>query len=151
MSTLTASSPPCSLNEVLEYADDMEIDIPKVWDYLGEILAPALSQPPLPLHILANVPPPLIKVGKAADLVAKTLLQVRCQQSEAAALFLWTQSQLEWTSLGVKSEDIEEFVSRQVCGCEEGVGVRGKDVGKGKGRAGGGVEGSVRCGGECEV
>ena len=59
-------------------------------------------------------------MGKAADLVAKTLLQVRVQQSEAAALSLWTQSQLEWTSLGVKSEDVEEFVSRQVSGCDEG-------------------------------
>jgi len=114
--------PPCSLNEVLEYAEDMEIDIPKVWDYLGEILAPALSKPPLPFHTLAHVPPPLVKVGKAAELAAKTLLRVKSQQSEAAALSLWTQSQLEWTSLGVKSEDIEEFVSRQVCGCEEGVG-----------------------------
>ena len=99
----------------------MEIDIPKIWDYLGEILAPALSQPPLPLHTLAHVPPPLVKVGKAAELAAKTLLQVKSQQSEAAALSLWTQSQLEWTSLGVKSEDIEEFVSQQVCGCEKGV------------------------------
>jgi len=43
----------------------MEIDIPKIWDYLGEILAPALSQPPLPLHTLTHVPPPLVKVWTA--------------------------------------------------------------------------------------
>ena len=113
MRTSSASSP-CRLNEVLEYAEDTEIDIPRVWDYLGEILSPALSQPPLLLRILAHVPPPLVKVGKAADLVAKTLLQVMVWQSEAAALSLWSQSQLEWTSLGVKSEDVEEFVSKQV-------------------------------------
>ena len=29
-------------------------------------------------------------MGKAADLVAKILLQVRCQQSEAAAVSLWS-------------------------------------------------------------
>ena len=108
------SSTPCSLNEVLEYAEDMEIDIPKIWDYLGEILAAAFFQPPLPFHVLMNVYPPLVKAGKAAELAAKVLLQVKLQQSEAAALSLWTQSQLEWTSLGVKSEDVEEFVSRQV-------------------------------------
>ena len=86
-----------------------------MWDYLAEILAPALSQPPLHFHTLAHVYPPLVNVGKAADLAAKILLQVKSQQSEAAALSLWNQSQLEWTSLGVKSENVEEFLSRQVC------------------------------------
>ena len=116
------SSAPCSLNEVLEYAEDMEIDIPKIWDYLGEILAAAFFQPPLPFHVLTSVYPPLVKAGKAAELAARVLLQVKLQQSEAAALSLWTQSQLEWTSLGVKSEDVEEFISRQV-GTHVGEGV----------------------------
>ena len=111
---LTFSSP-YSLNEVLEYAEDMELDIPKIWDYLGEILAPALSQPPLHLNTIAHIYPPLVKVGKAAGLAAKVLLQVKLQQSEETALSLWRQSQLEWTSLGVKSENVEEFPSRQVC------------------------------------
>ena len=95
----------------------MELDIPKIWDYLGEILAAALFQPPLPFHTLTKVCPPLVEAGKAAELAAKVLLQVKLQQSEAAALALWTQSQLEWASLGVKSEDVEEFVSRQVGMC----------------------------------
>lgn len=103
-----------SLNEVLEYAEDMELDIPKIWDYLGEILAAALFQPSLPFHTLTKVYPPLVEAGKAAELAAKALLQVKLQQSEAAALALWSQSQLEWTSLGVKSEDVEEFLSGQV-------------------------------------
>ena len=95
----------------------MELDIPKIWDYLGEILAAALFQPPLPFHTLTKVCSPLVEAGKAAELAAKVLLQVKLQQSEAAALALWTQSQLEWASLGVKSEDVEEFVSRQVGMC----------------------------------
>ena len=108
------SSSPYSLNEVLEYADDLELDIPKIWDFLAEILTPALSQPPLHFHTLTHIYPPLVNVGKAADLVAKVLWQVKLQQSETAALSLWSQSQLEWTSLGVKSEDVEEFLSGQV-------------------------------------
>ena len=109
------SSFPYSLNEVLEYAEDMELDIPKIWDFLAEILALALSQPPLHFHTLIHIYPPLVNVGKAADLVAKVLWQVKLQQSETAALSMWSQSQLEWTSLGVKSEDVEEFLSGQVC------------------------------------
>ena len=108
------SSSPYSLNEVLEYAEDLELDIPKIWDYLAETLTPALSQPPLHFHTLTHIYPPLLNVGKAADLVAKVLRQVKLQQSETAALSLWSQSQLEWTSLGVKSEDVEEFLSGQV-------------------------------------
>ena len=74
------SSFPYSLNEVLEYAEDMELDIPKIWDFLAEILALALSQPPLHFHTLIHIYPPLVNVGKAADLVAKVLRQVTLQQ-----------------------------------------------------------------------
>jgi hypothetical protein len=28
------------MNSVLEYAEDIIIDIPKFWDYIGEIIAP---------------------------------------------------------------------------------------------------------------
>ena len=80
----------------------MEVDILKIWDYLAEILAPALSQPPLHFHTLAHVYPPLVKVGKAANLAAKVLRQVKLQQSEAAALSMWSQSQLA-TSVHIRA------------------------------------------------
>lgn len=32
-----------SLQEVLEVVDDLEVDIPKIWDFIAEIVAPALS------------------------------------------------------------------------------------------------------------
>ena len=49
-----------SLNEVLEFAEDTAINIPKIWDYLGEILSSIVSQSTLPLSILSSVYPPLV-------------------------------------------------------------------------------------------
>ena len=103
---------PRRLNEVLELAEDFEIDIPRVWDYLGEILAPAVSQSTLPLSCLQNVPPALVESGKAAVLAANVLLQCKTLQSEVDVISLWSDSQLQWTDLGVK--DVEEFLRKQV-------------------------------------
>ena len=40
------------LNDVLEVAEDIAIDIPKIWDYLGEVLAPVLARKHISLLIL---------------------------------------------------------------------------------------------------
>ena len=34
---------------MLDFAGDLVIDIPKLWDFLGEIVAPALSSKALPM------------------------------------------------------------------------------------------------------
>ena len=49
-----------SLNDVLECAEDYAIDIPKIWDYLGELLAPIVTQSTLNLSLLQNVPLSLV-------------------------------------------------------------------------------------------
>ena len=49
-----------SLNEVLEFAEDIAIDIPKIWDYLGEILSPIISQSTLSLSFLGSIYPSLV-------------------------------------------------------------------------------------------
>lgn len=50
----------CRLNEVLEFADDLAMDIPKLWMYMGEILAPLFSSATLPLSVLCEVPKPMV-------------------------------------------------------------------------------------------
>ena len=49
-----------SLNEVLEFAEDIEIDVPKIWDYLGEILSPVVAHSVLPLSFLSSIFPTLV-------------------------------------------------------------------------------------------
>ena len=48
------------LNEVLESAEEYSIDIPKIWDYLGEVLAPVMAHSTLSLSLLGNVPSSLV-------------------------------------------------------------------------------------------
>ena len=48
------------MNEVLEFAEDIAIDIPKIWDYLSEILSSVVSKSTLPLSILSSIHPPLV-------------------------------------------------------------------------------------------
>ena len=51
----------CRLNDVLEMAEDFAIDIPKIWDYLGEVLAPVFARKHISLLILKKPPTSLVK------------------------------------------------------------------------------------------
>ena len=105
----------CRLNDVLEYAEDIEIDIPKIWDYLGEILASALiPQGVISLRILSGVPQGLVTNAKAAKLVAKTFHSIQSMHSVAEVSKVWAESQLEWSALGVNAGEEAEFLSGQV-------------------------------------
>ena len=61
------SLPTRSLNEVLEFAEDTAIDVPKIWDYLGEILAPIVSQSTLSLSFLGSTFPSLVRTLKKRE------------------------------------------------------------------------------------
>ncbi len=90
-----------------------------VWEYIGEVLAPSVLHRSLPLASLQEVPSPLTQSGKAAVLVAKTLVQ--CQTLEGstdAVAKLWAESDFKWSTLGVKLEEVEDFLVRQVCTCD---------------------------------
>ena len=63
----------CSLNELLEYAEDYECDVPKFWDYLAELLAPSVAHKGFPLVILKQAHEGPLESGKIGKLVAKTL------------------------------------------------------------------------------
>lgn len=45
---------------MLECAEEDAIDIPKIWDYLGELLAPVVTQSTLNLSLLESVPASLV-------------------------------------------------------------------------------------------
>ena len=60
------------LNEVLEFAEDMEIDIPKIWAYLGELIGPMVEDGSVPMSFLKDACKPLYG-GKAGVLVAAIL------------------------------------------------------------------------------
>ena len=61
------------LNELLEFAEDLECDLPKFWDYVAEVLAPPVVGGGLPLADLKQGHDQVLQSGKMGKLVAKTL------------------------------------------------------------------------------
>ena len=45
---------------MLEFAEDIAIDIPMIWDYLGELLSPIVAHSTLSLSLLSSVVPSLV-------------------------------------------------------------------------------------------
>ena len=68
----------CSLMEILEYAEDIEIDIPRFWDNMAQLLTHPVSDPSLiPLSLVTSlIPAPLVKKGKVGVLVTKVGLHL---------------------------------------------------------------------------
>ena len=64
------------LNSVLEFADDLSIDIPNVFDYFGQLIAPMFTHAAVPLVQLDCLCSPLLSIGKAGTLAACILKEV---------------------------------------------------------------------------
>ena len=61
------------LGAVLELADDLAIDIPNVWQYFGELIAPMFTTASVPLVELESICSPLLAFSKAGELAAEVL------------------------------------------------------------------------------
>ena len=63
-----------SLNEVLEFADDMAIDIPLIWKYLGELMGSMIQDKEQSIDYLGKaLEGPVKEAGKAGVLLAEIL------------------------------------------------------------------------------
>ena len=64
----------CRLKDVLGTVEDMEIDIPKVWQYLAETISPmVVNDPALQLRFLQNVFEPLKQNPQIGEVIAYIL------------------------------------------------------------------------------
>ena len=59
--------------EVLEVAEDIEIDVPKIWQYLAEVVVPVIEDGTISLDILTKAPASIMESGKGALLLAEVL------------------------------------------------------------------------------
>lgn len=59
--------------EVLEVAEDIEIDVPKIWQYLAEVVVPVIEDGTISLDILTKAPTSIMESGKGALLLAEVL------------------------------------------------------------------------------
>uniref|UniRef100_A0A8C0FT46 Eukaryotic translation initiation factor 4 gamma 1 n=1 Tax=Bubo bubo TaxID=30461 RepID=A0A8C0FT46_BUBBB len=62
------------LREILEIAEDMEIDIPHIWLYLAELITPILQEEGIPMEeLFREITKPLVPIGKATTLLVEVL------------------------------------------------------------------------------
>ena len=58
---------------MLEVAEDIEIDVPKIWLYLAEIVVPVIEDGAVSLDVLTKAPTSIMESGKGAQLLAEVL------------------------------------------------------------------------------
>ncbi|KAL3861767.1 hypothetical protein ACJMK2_007788 [Sinanodonta woodiana] len=103
---------PCRLNEILMFAEDMEIDIPKIWEYLGQLIGPMVQDGSVPLSFLKQVCEPLKANGKSGILVAEILHDASHREGHKKIGKLWAESRLHWSDFVPKNQ-IDQFLSEK--------------------------------------
>ncbi|XP_052470163.1 eukaryotic translation initiation factor 4 gamma 1 isoform X10 [Carassius gibelio] len=102
------------LQEILEMADDMAIDIPHIWLYMAEIITPMLQEGGIPMgQLFREVSKPLMPMGKAAILLVE-MLNILCKGlSHKKAGAMWLEAGLSWIDFLPEEEDVNKFVTEQ--------------------------------------
>ncbi|KAG5837009.1 hypothetical protein ANANG_G00234690 [Anguilla anguilla] len=100
------------LQEILEVAEDMAIDIPHIWLYLAEIISPMLHEGGIPMgELFKEVSKPLVPLGKAGVLLAEILTLLCKGMSHKKAGVLWREAGLSWKDFLPEDEDVNKFVT----------------------------------------
>ncbi|XP_051555332.1 eukaryotic translation initiation factor 4 gamma 1-like isoform X4 [Myxocyprinus asiaticus] len=102
------------LQEILEIADDMAIDIPHIWHYLAEIITPMLQEGGIPMgQLFREVSKPLLPIEKAAVLLVE-ILNILCKGiSHKKAGAMWLEAGLSWKDFLPEDEDVNKFVTEK--------------------------------------
>ncbi|XP_031823954.1 eukaryotic translation initiation factor 4 gamma 1 isoform X7 [Sarcophilus harrisii] len=102
------------LHEILEVAEDMEIDIPHVWLYLAELVTPILREGGVPMgEFFREISKPLKPLGKASPLLLEILGLLCKSVGHKKVGVLWREAGLSWKEFLREDQDINSFVTEQ--------------------------------------
>ncbi|NWX37059.1 IF4G1 factor, partial [Notiomystis cincta] len=102
------------LREILEIAEDMEIDIPHIWLYLAELITPILQDEGIPMEeLFREITKPLVPIGKATTLLVEVLGLLCKGMSQKTAGKLWRDGGLSWKEFLPEDQDVNKFVTEQ--------------------------------------
>lgn len=102
------------LQEILEMADDMAIDIPHIWLYLAELITPVLHEGGIPMgELFREVAKPLIPLEKAGVLLVQILTLLCKEMSHKKAGAMWREAGLEWKDYLPEDVDVNKFVTEK--------------------------------------
>ncbi|NXG08733.1 IF4G1 factor, partial [Sakesphorus luctuosus] len=102
------------LREILEAAEDMEIDIPHIWLYLAELITPILQEEGIPMEeLFREITKPLVPIGKATTLLVEVLGLLCKGMSQKTAGKMWRDGGLSWKEFLPEDQDVNKFVTEQ--------------------------------------
>ncbi|XP_016076042.1 PREDICTED: eukaryotic translation initiation factor 4 gamma 1 isoform X3 [Miniopterus natalensis] len=102
------------LFEILELAEDVEIDIPHVWLYLAELVTPTLQDGGIPMgELFREITKPLRPLGKAASLLLEILGLLCKSMGPQKVGALWREAGLSWKEFLPEGQDVGTFVTEQ--------------------------------------
>ncbi|KAE9007762.1 hypothetical protein PR002_g16102 [Phytophthora rubi] len=99
-----------ALQDVLEFAEDIEIDIPKTLPYLSDMVALSVVAGSISLPQLVTMSEHLRYNGKAAKLIGSTLAAVVSYQDEAKVQELLAAESVDFMALLAEANRNEEAV-----------------------------------------
>ncbi|XP_041063417.1 eukaryotic translation initiation factor 4 gamma 3-like isoform X7 [Carcharodon carcharias] len=98
--------------ELLELAEDMAIDIPHIWLYLGELVTPMLQEAGISMReLFTELSKPLLPVERAGVLLAEILHLLCKQMSHKKVGALWKEAGLNWKDFLTEGEDVQQFIN----------------------------------------
>ncbi|NXF86730.1 IF4G1 factor, partial [Eubucco bourcierii] len=102
------------LREILEIAEDMEIDIPHIWLYLAELITPILQEEGIPMEeLFREITKPLVPIGKATTLLVEVLGLLCKSMTQKTVGKLWRDGGLSWKEFLPEDQDVNKFVTEQ--------------------------------------
>jgi translation initiation factor 4G len=101
------------LLEVLEIVDDLEVDIPKVWDFLTEIMFQLIKDDSIQLLNYVDLLKEIQIGKKLSQVIAKFLRYYNTATSSSAVSELWSTSNLQWVDLQLSSDQVESFINQE--------------------------------------
>uniref|UniRef100_A0A4W5PB12 Eukaryotic translation initiation factor 4 gamma 1 n=1 Tax=Hucho hucho TaxID=62062 RepID=A0A4W5PB12_9TELE len=102
------------LQEILEVAEDMAIDIPHIWLYLAELITPMLHEGGIPMGpLLKEISKPLVPQGTAGVLLVEILSLLCKGMSHKKAGAMWREAGLSWKDFLPEDEDVNKFVTEK--------------------------------------
>ncbi|XP_068593625.1 eukaryotic translation initiation factor 4 gamma 1a isoform X2 [Cebidichthys violaceus] len=117
------------LEETLEAAEDMAIDIPHIWLYLAELITPMLHEGGIPMgQIFREISKPLVPLGQAGVLLVQ-ILKLLCKEMTPKKVgAMWTEGGLNWSDFLPEDEDVNKFVTEQKVEFTTGEELESKEV-----------------------
>jgi translation initiation factor 4G len=99
------------VKQLMEIAEEMLLDVPMIFTYLGELFSPLIQDGSVPLTFLKDVCDPLPR-RRAAQLVAEVLTEAASRLGDDVVAQQWHAAGLSWKDFLPEGEDLNAFMEK---------------------------------------